>query len=148
MTTILIDLGFIGLLGVVLLSGRLSTARAFALFAAAVIITGRISFDGALDRLTTPAILAVTSLVIIASALAKLPGLSRFRATGTTASSNPCALSRISSPGIIRHAEHRRGRGPAWPGRPTSGCFTPPSAATLILYRARRRDADPLWHLR
>ena len=77
MSTLLIDAGLVLGLGAILLSGRLSTARAFALFAAATILTGRIAFDDALDRLTTPAILAVTSLVIIASALAKLPGLSR-----------------------------------------------------------------------
>jgi Na+/H+ antiporter NhaD/arsenite permease-like protein len=76
-SAILIDAGLILGLGAILLSGRLSTARAFALFAAATILTGRIGFNDALDRLTTPAILAVTSLVIIASALAKLPGLSR-----------------------------------------------------------------------
>ncbi|MFY0636544.1 SLC13 family permease [Maricaulis maris] len=77
MSEYLIDAALVLILGGVLLSGRLSTARAFALFAAAVILTGRISFDEAIERLTTPAILAVTSLVIIASALAKLPGLSR-----------------------------------------------------------------------
>ncbi|WP_291841576.1 SLC13 family permease [Maricaulis sp.] len=77
MSAILIDTVLVVMLGAILLSGRLSTARAFALFTAAVILTGRISFDEALARLTTPAILAVTSLVIIASALAKLPGLSR-----------------------------------------------------------------------
>lgn len=77
MIVILIDAILIVGLGTVLFSGLMSTARAFALFTAAVIITGRIPFNDALDRLTTPAILAVTSLVIIASALARLPGLSR-----------------------------------------------------------------------
>lgn len=77
MSNILIDTGLVLALGAVLLSGRLSTARAFALFIAAVILTGRISLDDAFERLTSPAILAVTSLVIIASALTRLPGLSR-----------------------------------------------------------------------
>lgn len=77
MSAILIDTILVVTLGGVLLSGRMSTARAFASFTAAVILTGRIPFDDALERLMTPAILAVTSLVIIASALARLPGLSR-----------------------------------------------------------------------
>lgn len=62
-------------LGGLLVSGRLSTARCFTLFIIAVLATGRIGFDDAIDRLVTPAIIAVTSLVVIAGALTRLPGL-------------------------------------------------------------------------
>ena len=64
-------------LGALLVSGRLSTARCFALFIMAVLVTGRLDFDVAIQRLTTPAIIAVTSLVVIAGALSRLPGLPR-----------------------------------------------------------------------
>ena len=70
-----LDAGLVLGLGGLLVSGRLSTARCFALFIVAVLATGRISFDDAIDRLVTPAIIAVTSLVVIAGALTRLPGL-------------------------------------------------------------------------
>ena len=72
MNAILIDTARLLALGTELLSGRISAARAFAFFAAAAILTGRVSVDDAFERLTTPAILAVTSLVIIASALSDI----------------------------------------------------------------------------
>ncbi|MHA6288848.1 SLC13 family permease [Maricaulis sp. CAU 1757] len=62
-------------LAAALVSGRVSTARAFAAFIFAVIATGRIGFEESVERITTPAIIAVTSLVIIASALSRFPGL-------------------------------------------------------------------------
>ncbi|WP_394692858.1 SLC13 family permease [Hyphobacterium sp.] len=72
-----IDAGLIlGLVGM-LLSGRVVPARAFALFALATILTGRIGFRAAFDALSSPAIWAVVSLVIFSLALGKLPVLRR-----------------------------------------------------------------------
>jgi len=74
---ILLDL-LLGLgLAAGLLSGRLSAGRAFAVFILAVIMTGRLPLTDTLDLLTSPAIIAVSSLVIVSSALAKLPWLPR-----------------------------------------------------------------------
>jgi di/tricarboxylate transporter len=60
-----------------LIWGRFGAARIFGLFILAVICTGRIPFDDSMARLTSPAIIAVASLVIASAALAKIPGIGR-----------------------------------------------------------------------
>ena len=75
--TMAIDVLLVAGLATSLLSGRISAARAFALFVAATILTWRVGFDEAAARLVSPAIIAVTSLVIIAGALTRVPGLTR-----------------------------------------------------------------------
>ncbi|MCP2680178.1 hypothetical protein NHF45_11630 [Maricaulaceae bacterium NA33B04] len=66
----------LGLAGL-LLSGRAAPAKAFALFALAAILTGRIKFEAAAAALGSPAIWAVVSLVIFSLALGKLAALRR-----------------------------------------------------------------------
>lgn len=63
-------------LAVALGSGRWPAARIFASFTAFVLLTGLIDFGTAMSRITSPAIIAVTALVIISAALSKLPGIS------------------------------------------------------------------------
>lgn len=77
LSIVVIDLLLILGLAAGLLHGRIGTARTFALFILAVIITGRIPFEEAIPRITSPAIIAVVSLVVVSSALAKLPGIGR-----------------------------------------------------------------------
>ncbi len=71
----IIDIVLITLLAAALLSGRVGTTRAFAGFIIGVIITGQIGFSDAVTAITSPAIIAVTSLVIVAAALTKIPGI-------------------------------------------------------------------------
>jgi di/tricarboxylate transporter len=71
----ILDFAVISLLALALLSGRVGTTRAFAGFIIAIIITGQISFTDAVAAITSPAIIAVTSLVIVAAALTKIPGI-------------------------------------------------------------------------
>lgn len=77
MTASIIDFVLVAGLAIGLLSGRFSAARVFSFFIIGVIITGTITFDDAIAAVTTPAIIAVTSLVIVAAALTKLPGIGR-----------------------------------------------------------------------
>ena len=77
MTATIIDFLLVAGLAAGLLSGRFSAARVFAFFIIGVIVTGTISFDDAVTALTTPAIIAVTSLVVVAASLTKLPGIGR-----------------------------------------------------------------------
>jgi di/tricarboxylate transporter len=72
-----LDAGLIIALAGALLSGRVAPARAFAVFAIAAIISGRIELQTALSALGSPAIWAVISLVIFSLALAKLSALRR-----------------------------------------------------------------------
>lgn len=65
-------------LAAALLSGRVGAPRAFAFFIIIAIITGRVPFEQSLELLTSPAIIAVTALVIVSVALSKIPGLPRF----------------------------------------------------------------------
>ncbi|MCP2669719.1 SLC13 family permease [Maricaulaceae bacterium EIL42A08] len=64
-------------LAVLLLSGRVAPARAFAIFGLAVIVLGRVEFETALAALGSPAIWAVVALVVFSLALAKIPLLRR-----------------------------------------------------------------------
>tara|TARA_R110000868_G_scaffold144412_4_gene363613 strand:+ start:2810 stop:4507 length:1698 start_codon:yes stop_codon:yes gene_type:complete len=64
-------------LAAMLLSGRFSVSRSFACFIVAVICFGAISFDDAIQAITTPSIVAVTSLVVVAATLTKIPGIGR-----------------------------------------------------------------------
>ena len=77
MPTAIIDAVLVTGLAAGLVSGRIGAARLFAIFAIAVILTGRLSFTEASALLVSPAIIAVTSLVIVASALTKIPGVAR-----------------------------------------------------------------------
>lgn len=61
-----------------LLSGRVGAPRAFAFFVLIAIISGRVPFDQSLNLLTSPAIIAVTALMIVSVALSKIPGLPLF----------------------------------------------------------------------
>jgi di/tricarboxylate transporter len=72
-----LDLLLMFLLAVGLVSGRFGAAPVFGLFILAVIVTGRIPFDEAFSRITSPAIISVASLIIASAALAKIPGLGR-----------------------------------------------------------------------
>ncbi|MCR9129307.1 MAG: SLC13 family permease [Alphaproteobacteria bacterium] len=72
-----IDAALIVGLAALLLSGKAAPAKAFALFALAAIVTGRIEFEAAAAALGSPAIWAVVSLVIFSLALGKLAVLRR-----------------------------------------------------------------------
>lgn len=73
----MLDLLLMFLLAAGLVSGRFGAAPVFGLFILAVIVTGRIPFDEAFSRITSPAIISVASLIIASAALAKIPGLGR-----------------------------------------------------------------------
>jgi di/tricarboxylate transporter len=75
--TLLLDTALAVGLAIGLVSGRISAARIFAAFTILVIITGRVPFDEAAALLVSPAIIAVISLVVVASSLTKLPGVAR-----------------------------------------------------------------------
>ncbi len=75
MVSSLLDIGLIAMLALALLSGRVGTTRAFAAFIIGVIVTGQIGFTDAVTAITSPAIIAVASLVIVAAALTKIPGI-------------------------------------------------------------------------
>lgn len=77
LTASIIDFLLVAGLAAGLLSGRFSAARVFAFFIIGVIVTGVIPFDDAIAAVTTPAIIAVTSLVVVAATLTKLPGIGR-----------------------------------------------------------------------
>lgn len=64
-------------LSVMLLSGRVSPTRAFAVFALVAMITGRIPYGDAMHALGSPAIWAVISLVVFSLALGKIGLLRR-----------------------------------------------------------------------
>lgn len=71
----LINATLILTLALMLLSGRVGTSRAFAIFILGVILSGQIEFGAVVSSLTSPAIIAVTSLVIVAATLTKIPGI-------------------------------------------------------------------------
>ncbi len=72
-----LDGGLIVFLCAMLLSGKVAPARAFAIFALLVMVTGRVNYTEAMRALGTPAIWAVVSLVIFSLALGKLALLRR-----------------------------------------------------------------------
>jgi di/tricarboxylate transporter len=71
----LIISGLILALAVMLLSGRVGASRAFAILILGAVLSGQIGFGDAIASLTSPAIIAVTSLVVVAAALTKIPGI-------------------------------------------------------------------------
>jgi len=87
----LIDSALIGALALALFSGRTTPARAFAVFALAAIVFGRIDLDYALAALGSPAIWAVVSLVLFSLALAKISTLRRVGIRPTSWCSAPAS---------------------------------------------------------
>lgn len=75
MSATIISIILISALALMLLSGRIGTSRAFAIFILGVVLSGQIEFGTAIAAITSPAIIAVTSLVIVAAALTKIPGI-------------------------------------------------------------------------
>lgn len=73
----IMDGGLMVALSAMLLSGRVSPTRAFAVFALSAVLLGRISYQDAMAALGSPAIWAVISLIVFSMALAKIGLLRR-----------------------------------------------------------------------
>lgn len=97
----LLDGTLIVALAAMLLSGRVAPARAFAIFAIAAVLSGRISFETALSALGSPAIWAVVALVIFSLALAKLPILRRVFFARQPVSVRPTLARLLGAAGLL-----------------------------------------------
>ena len=97
----LLDGSLIVALAAMLISGRVAPTRAFAIFAIAAVLSGRIAFETALTALSSPAIWAVVALVIFSLALAKLSILRKVFFARRPTGLRPTLARMLSAAGIL-----------------------------------------------